>query len=126
MIKFSEHVQSWYMPETVIGNFTEPTGSGKASSYTVHIPLLMPMIGFGKKKQQAKNLNKSCYCNDSKCKPAIASTISIQNYVTVPCHANNNLKYSTIRQGARFLIEAIDGDYDTLRITNHLDDSYTP
>lgn len=48
----------------------------------VYIPDLMPKISMGYPKITPTSLNKSCYSNAEECRPAIASQINTQNFVT--------------------------------------------
>ena len=123
---YSENVQSWYMPETVKGTYVDPRGSARARSIAVHIPVLMPAIPFGNRKIQSKSISKACFCNDTKCKPAIASSIRTQNYLVLNVYDNQEFKHSLFDQGAGFYIDAINGNYDNMRITHRQDDSYDP
>ena len=53
-----------------------------SGSLRVYLPDLMPDIAMGTPRITPISLNKSCYCNATDCKPAIASKIDTQNYVT--------------------------------------------
>ena len=112
------------MPHQVGAKLVGSPVSAKSNSFFLHIPVLMPMIP-GAKTNSAKGLSKSCYCNDTKCKPSIGSTIGIQNYLTVPRYNNDELKYSRVDPGASFIVEAINGDPDKLWVTNKKDESYS-
>lgn len=126
MTKFAENLQSWYMPKVVKGQYAQSLGVSSANPLPVHIPVLMPMIPFGVKKSQSRSLQKSCFCNDSKCKPPVASSIQTQNYLNVQVYENNKFNLPYFKLGAGFYIDALNGDYDQLRITNRQDDSFNP
>ena len=123
MTKFTENVHSWFMPDIVKGKYAQRSGSSSASTLPIYIPALMPKISFGVKKTSSKSLQKSCYCNDTKCKPPVASSIQTQNYLDIQVYEHNEFRLPYFRLGDEFYIDAIDGNYDQLRITNRQDDS---
>lgn len=123
MSKIKFNIESWSMPNQTIGKFAPISGGASSSSYNVYIPVLMPQISFGVPKTSNVNLSVSCFCNAPACKPPIKSSIKTQNYLSVPVYSNNEFTGNTFNQGARFYIEAIDGNVDNLHITNRIDES---
>ena len=121
----ASNLEEWHMPHQVAATMVGPTVSAKSSSWFLHIPVLMPMIGAGL-TGSSRGLSKSCYCNDSKCKPSIGSTIGVQNYLTIPRYDNDELRLVLVDPGARFIVEAQNADPDKLWATNKSDDSYIP
>lgn len=124
-MSIAANLESWHMPHQVGATLVGPKVSAKSSSFCLHVPVLMPMIG-GSKTKTSKGLSKSCFCNDSKCKPSVGSTIGIQNYLTIPRYDNDELKYTLVDPGASFIVEAQNGDPDKLFVTNKVDQSYIP
>jgi len=123
MTKFTDTIQSWFMPEKVVGKYANTSGSSGSSSHPVYIPALMPLISFGKKTTTSNALRSSCFCNDSKCKPAISGSIITQNYITVPVYEHQDFSLPRFTLGATMQIDALNGDYDELRISHKQDSS---
>lgn len=123
LTKYTETMQSWHMPHVVSANYSRVRGSSGASSHPVHIPALMPLIGFGPMQTTSKPIRSSCFCNDSKCKPAVGSSISTQNYINVPVYEHNEFRLPIFRLGAAMRVEALNGDYNKLYISHHVDSS---
>ena len=65
----------------------KPYGSSNGS-LKVYIPLIMPQIAMGTPKITPVSLNTSCFSNASDCKPAVASMINTQNYITAKAPYN--------------------------------------
>lgn len=120
---YSGTMKSWHMPHVVSALYSRSTGSSRASSHPVYIPALMPLITFGPMKNTSKPIRSSCFCNDSKCKPSLGSSINTQNYIDVPVYDNNEFRLPTFHLGYSIQVEALSGDYDTLRISNRVDNS---
>lgn len=66
----------------------------------------------------------SVYCNDIPCYPKFSSTITKQNYISVPHHHNNWYYREFLKRGANVKIEVVNNDIDDLRISNNIDESY--
>ena len=120
---YSDTMRSWHMPHVVSANYSKVRGPSGAASHPVHIPALMPMISFGVMSTSSKPINKSCFCNDSKCKPSVASSLTTQNYLIVPVYDNNEFNLPIFRLGAAMQVEALSGDYNELWISNRVDSS---
>ena len=120
-IKFN--MEKWHMPLQVIGKYSPVSGGTTGGSQKVHIPVLMPYISFGIPKTGTASISASCFCNASGCKPPIKSTLTTQNFLNIPVYSNNEFTGNTFKQGARFYIDAIDGNVDNLHITNRIDES---
>lgn len=120
---YSGTMKSWHMPHVVSAMYSRGTGSSRDSSHPVYIPALMPLISFGPMQTTSKPVRASCFCNDSKCKPPVGGSITTQNYLTVQVYDNNPFKLPTFHLGYAMQVEALSGDYDTLRISNRVDSS---
>ena len=92
----------------------------------VFIPELMPNIPMGYPKITPISLNKSCYCNASDCKPAIASYLNTQNFVTAE-RAYNSYYGSLYKYGNEIAILPNTEDCLTCKLSPaDCDNSYRP
>jgi len=102
---------------------TSPPQCSTSSPLRLHIPKLMPLIGFGAPKVSTASVSDGCFCNDKACKPSVASTIGTQNYVTVPIYDNNEFQCPIFYQGARVKVDFFNGSVDEIYATNRIDES---
>lgn len=90
----------------------------------VYIPKLMPLIGFGSPKNTTVSLNKSFMCNDSKCKPAVGSSVVSQNYVALSLQDNRNWSASYFNKGDVIHIEVKDKNPDYMVLSTKVDPTF--
>ena len=79
------NLTKWELNDTEIAYYVNSPYGSSSGSLPLYIPKLMPNISMGKARSTRVNLNKSCYCNDSGCKPPVSSQLSyflILNYIT--------------------------------------------
>lgn len=123
-VNLINHMKSWYLPNTFIGRYSNSIGAANASSLPVHIPILMPLIPYGTPNRTSASLSKSCFCNDSSCKPVVRSSIQTQNYLDIPRYANNTFQRINISYGAELELDSLNGDEKTIHISNRKDPSF--
>lgn len=122
------NLEEWKMPLTVVGFPNIPPYVGSNQAQQLFIPVLMPStsMGQGKPKTVSVGLDKSCFCNDNGCKPAVGSKITIQNYITVSLKAHESFSNSVFYPGSRILIDVDNADPDRLKISTREDNSSNP
>ena len=89
----------------------------------LHIPKIMPHISAGTPRIIPSSLSSGCYANDSSCKPHVPSTVSTQNYITVPFRANRRLSLPWLRIGAPVQVEIANKDVDDIFVSTKVDNS---
>ena len=82
---------------------SSPYGSSNGD-LKVYVPSLMSKISMGLPKSTPVSLNKSCYINANDCKPAVASKISTQNFITAKA-SYNSYKYPRYGYGSSLKIQ---------------------
>lgn len=122
------NLEEWKMPLTVVGFTNIPPWTGSNGSQQLFIPALMPFtsMGQGKPKSISVGLDKSCFCNDNGCKPAVSSKISIQNYITVSPKDHESFSHSVFYPGSRILIDVDNADPERLKLSVREDNSSEP
>ena len=141
------NIDSWKMPDKLIGYYSKTKGNANDDSLTVFVPIITPLLSMSAEKTSTDKLVKSCFINDKKCLPTISSSISLQNYTTIPRIQNqlfgNSIKdiaftrdsYGNIiegktsigttylSQGDTVSIIAKNCNVDDMYITNEIDNS---
>lgn len=118
-----ENLEEWSLGEFEIAKYSLPIGDPNATTSSLYIPKLMPLISFGSPKVTPKSLNKSCFVNDDSCKPTPASTINTQNYKTVPKPTNRRFFRVNYTQGEIMQVEIKNGNPDDMYISTKVDNS---
>lgn len=91
----------------------------------MHIPAIMGKSSpDGDPRIWSEGLNKSIYVNDPKCKPAVSSTVILQNYITVFHYANDYLQHKWLYNHAKLRLEVRNGDIDDIHVTDKIDPSF--
>ena len=121
-----KNMSEWSVDEHEIAKYAPIEGAANASSLKLYIPKILPFVPFGTPTQTVTNISKSFLLNADQCKPSIATTIKTQNYLTVPRYANNSFAHSLLRHGSRLIVEVLNRNVDTIRVTNREDPSYDP
>lgn len=121
----TQYLEKWHLPNTMIGRLMDNCSS-TSSSMRVHIPVLMPNISGGSPRTVSVPLSKSCYCNDSSCMISVGGCISTQNYLTVQKYDNADFNYAYLPRGAELELDSMNGDEDSIKISNRRDPSYGP
>ena len=101
-----------------IGPFEVAKSVGKNSGqkFKVYIGKVMPLISFGKPKKKIVQIKKSCFVNATKCKPSIASKVTIANYMTVPV-ANTSTMRKSVKHGTKLTVTVANGSVNQLSVT---------
>lgn len=121
-----KNMTEWSVDRQEIAYYAPTEGESNASSLKLYIPKILPLVPFDTPKQIVVSLSKSFLLNADQCKPSIAATTRTQNYLTVPRYANNNFYYSLLKHGSRVIVDVLNRNVDTLRVTNREDPSYDP
>ena len=116
------NIEQWSISNYEIG-YTCPQVCSSGGSQMLNIPKIMPDIPLGKPKSTPVPLNKSCYINDKKCKPSVATQISSQNYITVPPQDNRGFQLPWFHQGDRIFVEVRNQNPDNLFLSTKEDNS---
>lgn len=118
------NVSKWNVSDNEKGTIIEiPYISASNSSFRLYMPTLMPLIPTGKPTQIISSLSKSCFVNDSSCKPSVASTTKTQNYITVRTFPNRPFKNTHFMNGAELIVEVFNNDVHNMKVSNKLDNS---
>lgn len=122
------NVEKWSLGNIEVGLFMyHPKPYGPSSgTLKLNIPKLMPMISGFDPKITVKSINKSCYINDSACKPSVGTTINTQNYKSVPPQDNREFKKPVFWRGDRIFVEIRNGNLDTMFLSTKEDNSTDP
>ena len=97
-------------------------GTNTGNVYNIHLNKLLPFIPFGKPKSTKRGLQKSCYINNSKCKPSISTTISTRNYVKVHLSKNSSINpLAKIKHGTTLQVSVKNKNPDTMNILSTKD-----
>lgn len=119
------NLTKWELNDTEVAYYVRSPYGSSSGSLPLYIPKLMPNISMGKARSTRVNLNKSCYCNDSGCKPAVSSQLSSQNYLTISPQQNRSFREPHFRYGAKIQIEVHNQNDYEMYITTKIDNSTT-
>lgn len=117
------NLTNWCMSDYEVGYTIVPPWCSSGGSLQLYIPKLMPDISQGRPKSTTVQLNKSCFINDKKCEPPVSSSISTQNYITVPPQDNRTFQDPIFYPGSRVYVEVHNRNPDNLFITTKEDNS---
>lgn len=97
---------------------------GNSSTFPVHIPKIMPLVGMSDKKVKTV-INNNILVNAADCKPQTASSYMTQGYYTIGRFENVNLSHKTridgyITKGARFIAAVMDKNIRDMYITGNM------
>lgn len=118
------NVFKWQVSDNEKGIIVEiPYVSSSNNSFKLYMPTIMPLIQQGKPTQIISSLNKSCFINDSSCKPSVASTIKTQNYINVNVFPNRKFENTHFLNGAEVMVEIFNNDVHNMKVSNKVDNS---
>jgi hypothetical protein len=120
------NIDDWGLGQNELSYYAPSEGASNESSLRLYIPKIIPLIPFDVPRQVVATISKSFLLNADQCKPSIASTVRTQNYLTVERYDNDNFKYPLLSHGAQLIVEVLNNNVDTLRVTNKIDQSYNP
>lgn len=115
------NIEKWSISDFEHGKYSPVVGASNASPLKLHIPKLMPMIGFGVPTVSSVGLSKSCFVNGSAI--SVSSTTSVQNYLSVPQQDNRRFSLPIFRNGDVIMVEIHNKNPDTRFITTKVDNS---
>lgn len=124
----NHNFHDWKLDNYIVGFTCIPPYTSSSGTQLLYVPSIMPQITLprGQPKPKRVTLNKACFINDQKCKPAISSQISLQNYISVPPAANRSFSAPVFYSGSRIIIEVTNGDPDKLTLSTKEDNSSYP
>lgn len=124
----SHNFHDWKLDNYIVGFTCIPPYTSSGGAQLLYVPSIMPQIsiGRGRPKSQRAPLNKSCFINDDKCKPAVSNQTTIQNYITVSPADNQGFSAPVFYDGSRIPIEVTNGDPDKLTLSTKEDTSSYP
>ena len=119
----SSTVSQWSLADEEVAKISAYGPVPTSPTQNLYITKLMPQISFGKPKSTSVALNKSCICNDTKCKPAVSSRISSKNYVTLSTQANRSFKHNYFHPGDTVQVEVRNDNPDDMYLSTKVDPS---
>jgi len=117
------NVKKWSVGTTEVAKYAPKSGSANRDTLKVHIPKIIPLVEFGTPKQVLKSVSATCFINAKACKPSVAKSLKIQNYITVPRNTNQSFTNGTFTHGDKIMVEVRNKNVDNLHITNSIDSS---
>lgn len=118
----ARNLNSWRLEKEFIAKIA-PIHCRSSSPLQLYVPLLMPLLSLGIPKITPVSNSSSCLKNDSSCKPRISSTISTQNYLTIPIHDNRSFKEGFFWQGDIVKIELYNDNLEEMYVNTKIDNS---
>jgi hypothetical protein len=93
--------------------------------FLINIPKLMPLIPRAKPATTNIVIDNNIFVNASDCKPTTSSTITTQNYLTLPRFWNTDFRHKkdandNIPEGERFLCCIVDKNIRDIHLTDYL------
>ena len=88
--------------------------------FTIRIPKLMPKVT----APQVEIFNRNIFVNDITCKPVIANTLNVQNYITIPRSSQCSLFDKAnaefiVPSGTGVTCSCTNGNYKNMKITDY-------
>jgi len=118
----AKNLNSWRLEKEFIGEIA-PAHCRSSSPLKLYVSSLMPSITLGVPKSSPKTLSSACLKNDTSCKPRISSTVSTQNYLTIPIHDNRSFSNGWFWQGDKVKIEIYNDNLEEMYVNTKLDNS---
>jgi hypothetical protein len=119
----SSNMEYWKIEPEEKAYYAPVMGLANLTPLQLYIPKIMPLITKGVPKTTKSNLRATCFVNDSACKPVVASSITTQNFKSVPRYDNQVFARSYLKQNALIVLEVCNGNADDMHITTKVDRS---
>lgn len=122
------NIQKWELGNMEVGTFMckpLPYATSRGT-LKLNIPKIMPLISGSSPEITVGSLNKSCYVNDSSCKPSVGSTIRTQNFKSVPPQDNRSFENPVFWRGDKIYVEVRNKNPDTMFLSTKEDNSSFP
>lgn len=117
--------ENWQIEEQELCTFLPKIADANQQPYLVNIWKTMPYIPRALPKDNIPiMLDKSVYCNDPACMPAVVTPRFEQNYRSLYREKNRNFNHRWLKHGATLKLSPWNEDYQDMFVTTRLDPSF--